>query len=56
MEKQIFENKKIGEKYTLATHKSGLKIYVSEKKDFRGSYAVFGTRYGSIDNAFRLKG
>ena len=56
MEKQIFENKKIGEKYTLATHKSGLKIYVCEKKNFHGAYAVFGTRYGSIDNAFRLKG
>lgn len=56
MEKQIFENKRIGEKYTLATHKSGLKIYVCEKKDFRGAYAVYGTKYGSIDNAFRTKG
>lgn len=56
MEKQIFENKKIGEKYTLATHQSGLKIYLCEKKDFRGAYAVYGTRYGSIDNVFRIKG
>ena len=56
MEKQVFENTKIGEKYTLAAHESGLKIYVCEKKDFQGAYAVFGTKYGSIDNAFRLKG
>lgn len=56
MNKTEYFNEKIGEKYTVATHKSGLKIHVCEKKAFSGAYAVFGTKYGSIDNAFRLKG
>ncbi len=42
------------EQYYVATHKSGLKIYICEKPNFSGAYAVFGTKYGSIDNAFRI--
>ncbi|MBR2460698.1 MAG: insulinase family protein [Clostridia bacterium] len=45
----------LGEEYTLIRHKSGLDIYVV-KKDFSATYAVFGTRYGSLDNCFRIKG
>ena len=45
----------LGEEYTLIKHKSGLDIYVVQK-NFSSSYAVFGTRYGSLDNEFRVKG
>ena len=45
----------LGEEYTLIHHKSGLDIYVVEK-DFSSAYAIFGTRYGSNDNCFKLKG
>ncbi len=46
--------------YTLVTgetveridHSSGLTIYVYPKTGYRSSYAIFGTRYGSIDTAF----
>lgn len=34
MNKTEYFNEKIGEKYTVATHKSGLKIHVCEKKAF----------------------
>ena len=46
--------------YTLVTgealhridHASGLTIFVYPKKSYRSSYAMFGTRYGSVDTAF----
>ena len=51
-----YTNDLLKEQYTVVTHPSGLKIYVCEKKEFSGAYAVFGTKYGSIDNSFRKKG
>ncbi len=56
MKKQVITNEFINESYTVLTHSSGLKIYVCEKPNFSGCYAVFGTKYGSIDNSFRKKG
>ncbi len=56
MKKQVLTNQFINESYTVLTHSSGLKIYVCEKPQFSGCYAVFGTKYGSIDNSFRKKG
>ena len=49
------ENKEIGEKYYYIQHKSGLGIYVFPKK-MSTSYAIFGTKFGSIDNRFVLDG
>ncbi len=54
-EKILRENKQINEKYWLVKHKSGIDILVSEKK-LSSTYAIFATRYGSIDNCFRLRG
>ena len=45
----------LGEEYNYIEHKSGLKIYAFYK-DRSTYYAVLGTRYGSFDNRFRLKG
>lgn len=53
---ELIENKSLGEVCTVATHSSGLKIFIVEKPLFRSSYAVFGTKYGSIDNGFRIDG
>ena len=53
MQNQIIENKAIGEKYVKARHESGLDIYICEKRDYASSYALFGTRYGSIDVCFK---
>ncbi len=41
-----------GEQVTRIDHASGLTIYVYPKAGFRSSYALFSTRYGSIDTAF----
>ena len=49
------ENKKIDEKYYYIKHESGLDIYVVPK-NHTSSYALFATKYGSIDNSFRLAG
>lgn len=49
-------NSKIGESYIKAVLDCGLQIYVCEKKDYNSSYALFGTKYGSIDTKFSLGG
>jgi len=52
---KIVENKQIDEKYYYKKHKSGLDVYVIPKNHGTG-YAVFGTRFGSIDNHFKVNG
>ncbi|MBQ8163761.1 MAG: insulinase family protein [Clostridia bacterium] len=47
------ENKMLGEKYYAFKHKTGLDVYVFPKK-MTTSYALFATRYGAIDNKFKL--
>lgn len=37
-------------------HESGLRVYVYPKARFSSSYALFGTKYGSIDTMFRRTG
>lgn len=41
------------EKYYEIDHKSGLKIFVMPKENYKSTFAVFGTKYGSIDNRFK---
>ena len=50
------ENSHIGEVMYIGEHKSGLGVFVIPKKDFVKKYAIFGTRYGSIDSKFIPKG
>lgn len=47
------ENKRTGDYYYKLKHKTGLEITIYPKTEFMTTYAVFGTRYGSIDNCFR---
>lgn len=51
----LHESPLLQEKYYEYTHKSGLKVYVFPKK-MTNTYALFATKYGSIDNSFRLEG
>lgn len=53
MEKQIFKNDTLCERYYAFTHKSGLDVYVFPK-DMSTSYALFATKYGSLENSFKL--
>lgn len=52
---KLVENKKIDERYYHFKHESGLGIYVAPK-NHTSSYALFGTKYGSIDNKFKIGG
>lgn len=47
---------RLNERYIEAVHESGLKVMICPKPDFTSCYALFGTRYGSTDTKFRLKG
>ena len=55
MKREIFESE-IGESYVKATLDCGLKIYILEKPQYNSSYAIFGTKYGSIDTCFSANG
>jgi len=48
----VKENKEINEKYYYKVHKTGLPIYVFPK-NHSTSFAVFGTRFGSVDSTFK---
>lgn len=43
----------LGEKYYEIKHSSGLKIFVMPKENYSSTYAIFGTKYGSIDTRFK---
>ena len=55
MKKEFFESN-IGESYVKAALENGLKIYILEKPQYKSSYAIFGTKYGSIDTVFSVNG
>ena len=37
-------------------HETGLDIYIMEMPEYHSAYALFGTKYGSINTRFRLNG
>ena len=45
-----------GDKYYKVNHKSGLTIYIYPKEKYSSAYAIFGTKYGSINTAFSVDG
>ncbi len=45
-----------GEELYYGTHTSGLKIFIIPKKGYSNNYAIFGTRYGSVDSEFVVPG
>ncbi|MBQ7580704.1 MAG: insulinase family protein [Clostridia bacterium] len=50
------ENSLLGEYYFRVEHKSGLTVLVMPKEGYSSTYALFGTKYGSIDNCFKVSG
>ncbi|WP_277668304.1 EF-P 5-aminopentanol modification-associated protein YfmH [Caproiciproducens galactitolivorans] len=44
---------RVGDRYYEVEHPSGLRIFVYPKENNNSTYAVFGTRYGSIDMCFK---
>jgi len=47
------KSERVGDKYFEVKHSSGLKIFVYPKENNNSTYAVFGTKYGSIDVCFK---
>ncbi|MBS7298233.1 MAG: insulinase family protein [Eubacteriales bacterium] len=45
-----------GESLFCKKHESGLSIYIMPRKGYNSSYAIFGTRYGSVDSCFKVPG
>ncbi len=43
----------LNEQYYAIKHPTGLNIYVMPKENYSSTYAIFGTKYGSIDNKFK---
>lgn len=54
-ERTVFRSERLREEYTKIAHKSGLDIYVFPKK-LTTTYAIFATKYGSVDTRFKLAG
>lgn len=50
------ENPRLHERVYHIKHPAGPDIYVEPKPGYASKYAIFGTRYGSIDNRFVLGG
>lgn len=54
MEKKI--DKYSGECIYFEKDKSGLSVYIMPRADYTGSYAIFATKYGSVDSEFVVPG
>ena len=50
------KSERLGERYYLIQHPSGLRIYVYPKPGYQSTYAVFGTKYGSVNTSFQVEG
>jgi len=51
---EMVSSRILNESYTRIEHPSGLTLMLCPMKGFSGAYALFATRYGSIDNAFAV--
>ncbi|MBE6766214.1 MAG: insulinase family protein [Ruminococcaceae bacterium] len=52
--KKVYKDSVLSEQVVSAVLPNGLKILIAEKKDFKTNFAIFGTKYGSIDTAFSV--
>lgn len=54
MNKQIFRSSLLNEEVVCYTMDNGLRLYVLSKSEFSTRFALFGTRFGSIDTDFSI--
>ena len=52
MDLQKVTSARVGDHYFKASHPTGLTIYLYPKESGNTTYAIFGAKYGSIDNCF----
>jgi len=55
MNKKIIKSELIHKEYILSEHPSALTILLYPMPGFNSNYAIFGTKYGSVDNAYLNK-
>ena len=53
MQLQKITGNRVGDCYYKVEHPTGLTVYLYPKENCSTAYAVFGTKYGSIDNRFQ---
>lgn len=53
MKMEKITNERVHDCYYSLKHPSGLRIFVYPKEGSNSTYAIFGTRYGSVDTSFR---
>ena len=53
MKKDIISSSRLGENYIKVKHDSGLNICLYPMPGFSTAFAIFGTRYGSVDTTFK---
>lgn len=56
MKIQEIKSERLKDKYIKAEHPSGLRIYLYPQEGRRSTYAIIGTKYGSMNNMFRIEG
>ena len=52
-ERKQLQSKRIGDSYYEIDHPSGLKLFLYPKENSKSTYAIFGTKYGSVDTCFK---
>ncbi len=50
---RVVKDDKLKESYITFTHSSGLQVFLYPMKGYSTAYALFGTKYGSIDTCFK---
>ena len=48
------KSQRVGDSYYKINHPSGLTIYVYPKEGYNSAYAIFGTKYGSVNTCFSV--
>ena len=54
--RKVIKSKRLNEAYTKITHSSGLTILLYPMTGFSSAYALFATKYGSVDTRFKTGG
>lgn len=53
MQKSIVKSDRLGEQFQVIDHPSGLRMLLYPMEGFSGAYALFATKYGSVDTRFK---
>lgn len=53
---EIKKSSSLGEKYIYRKLESGLDVYIVPKPGYTKKFALFGTKYGSLNNSFEIDG